>query len=511
MISSGYKNKEAEKKWEAYRLNLKRSIPLPSESSTEKKARIKRLEANPEEWFRFYFPNYYSSEPAPFHVEATKRILKNDVWMETRAWSRELAKSTRGMMEDLYLALTNRAKGFLLVSHSNDNATELLMPYFINFESNPRIINDYGPQKNFRNWSPSKFVTRNGKSFRAIGAKENPRGTKNEEARPDVIRVDDIDHDKRTKNDLLMNELWEWVEQALIPTVSVSGKKRIIFQGNIIAKNSIIAKAYKISDYAETINIRDENGVSTWKKNSEEQIDWILNKLSYISQQKEYFNNPIKKGTVFTDFTYGKVPPLSKFQFLVAYGDPSPSNREAKNSSSKSVILMGYLNGLYYIIKPFLAQTKNEQFIEWYHDLDDYIAAKSYKEIVTYNYMENNSLQDPFYEQVYQPLMKSVAQRLNKPVIYISPDERSKPDKFGRIESNLDRPVNTGMVIFNEELKEDPHMKRLIEQFEAVEPTLSAAVDGPDCVEGGKYIIDNKIVFSGPVDLYNKKPSKNRY
>jgi len=501
-----YKDKAAEQRWEAYRNNLRKATPIPHETAKEKKARIKRLEKRPEEWFRYYFPNYYSAEPAKFHITATRRIIKHKRWYEVRAWSRELAKSTRGMMEDLYMGMTGIASVFLLVSHNHDNAEELLMPYMINLESNDRLIYDYGLQKSLRGWETGKFVTRKGVSFRAIGAKESPRGTKNEEKRPDVIRVDDIDTDERCKNEKRMTDLWAWVERALIPTVSVSGNARIIFQGNLIAKNSIIAKAGKVADYFEKINIRDKNGKSTWAKNTEAQIDWILSKISYISAQHEYFNNPINVGTVFKDLIWDKIPPLSKFPFLVLYGDPSPSNKDTKNNSHKAAWLIGKLGTKYYIINGFLQQTTNQTFIEWFHDLKEYVGDKT----TIYNYMENNGLQDPFYEQVYKPLMQSVGAQKGE-TIYILPDERKKADKFTRIEGNLEPLHRSGNLIFNKAMENNIHMKRLAEQFEAVEPGLSANADGPDAIEGGIWIINKKVRLMGPIKIHNKKRTKNRY
>ena len=499
-----YHDRTAELRWESFRSNLQKATPLLVETSAEKKARIKRLEKKPEEWFRFYFPNYYSAEPAKFHIRATNRILKNNRWYEVRAWSRELAKSTRGMMEDIFMAMTGRASVFILVSHSNTNAAELLMPYMINLESNNRLINDYGLQKGYRRWEVGKFVTRKGASFRAIGAKESPRGTRNEEKRPDVLRIDDIDTDERCKNEKRMKELWEWVEKALIPTVSVSGNARIIFQGNLIAKNSIIAKAAKVADKFEVINIRDKNGKSTWAKNTEEHIEWILSKISWLSAQQEYFNNPIRQGAVFRNMVLEKVPALSKFQFLVAYGDPSPSNRDTKNNSQKAVILLGKLNEKYYVIKAFLEHTTNQTFIEWYHDMKDFVGDKT----TIYNYMENNSLQDPFYQQVYQPLMIEVGKRKEN-TIYILPDERKKPDKFTRIEGNLEPIHRAGCLIFN--IAEQNSMNKLIEQFEAIEPALNSNADGPDAVEGGIWIINKKVRLQGPIKIHRNTHHKNRY
>ena len=208
------------------------------ENEADKLKRIKRLEADPEQWFKYYFPAYCTAEPAAFHKAATKRLTEHRRWYEVRAWSRELAKSARSMMEILYLALTGQVSNVLVVSNSYDNACRLLLPFQIQLEKNARIINDYGDQVNPGNWETGQFVAKCGCSFRAIGAGQSPRGTRNEAKRPDFILVDDIDTDEECRNPDRIAAKWDWIEQALIPTVSVSGDVRILFNGNIIAKTA---------------------------------------------------------------------------------------------------------------------------------------------------------------------------------------------------------------------------------------------------------------------------------
>lgn len=134
-------DKQALQLWDEFRANFVNSTPVDyTESPSAKAARIKKLEANPEAWFKYYFPPFSYAEPADFHKRATQRILKHPEWYEVRAWSRELAKTTRTMMEVLYLTLTGRKKNVLLVSNSRENAEELLLPYKIILESNNRII-----------------------------------------------------------------------------------------------------------------------------------------------------------------------------------------------------------------------------------------------------------------------------------------------------------------------------------------------------------------------------------
>ena len=94
----------------------------PTDTETEIKQRRERLEKNDEEWFKYYFAMYCTCESATFHKKATRRLMKNNRWYEVRAWSRELAKSARSMMEISKLALTKKIRNVLLISNSADNA-----------------------------------------------------------------------------------------------------------------------------------------------------------------------------------------------------------------------------------------------------------------------------------------------------------------------------------------------------------------------------------------------------
>lgn len=475
--------------WEAFRKGLINAATVDdTETEYDKRKRVKALEQEPEKWFEYYFPNYYTSRPAKFHRDASKRLLSHPTWYEVRAWSRELAKSARSMMEVLYLTLTGQNRNILVVSNSQDNAIRLMDPLRINLESNPRMINDYGVQKKVGAWESAEFTTVGGVSFRALGAGQSPRGTRNEAARPDFILIDDLDTDEVCRNPERLKTLWKWVEEALIPTVSISGDKRILFNGNIIGKDCCIRRAMDKADHVDVINIRDKDGRSSWpEKNSEERIDQILSKLSTAAIQKEYFNNPISEGDIFTEMTWGLCPPLEKLQFVVVYADPSTSERKTKGSSFKAQFLMGYYAGKYYVYTGYLDQPTFDEFIDRFYDLRDYVGGKT----AVYFYNENNSLQDPFWQNVILP--KIYEKSKTKGLIAVTPDTRAKIDKYARIESNLE-PINrTGNLVLNIEERGNPHMIRLEEQFLLVAPGLPAPADGPDCIEGGKWMIDIKL------------------
>jgi hypothetical protein len=488
-------DRDALKEWEAIKEGIKNATPVDITMSAAdiEKHRV-YLEKHTIEWIQFFFPKYAKYPFAPFHIKAINRITGNSEWYEVLSWSRELAKSTICMFIVMYLTLTKKKRNVVLTSNSETNAIRLLSPYRANLEANGRIKAYYGEQMNIGNWTDKEFITKAGVSFRALGAGQSPRGTRNEEIRPDTIIPDDFDTDEECRNPDTIDKKWEWFEKALYPTRSISEPTLILWCGNIIAKDCCITRAGAEADHWDVVNIRDKNGKSTWpEKNTEEHIDRTLSKISAKSAQGEYYNNPISEGEIFKEITYGKVPPLHKFKFLVIYGDPAPGENKTNQSCTKSACLLGKLGGKLYVIKCFLDRGLNAEFIDWYVKLLEYVAGR----VPVYCWMENNKLQDPFFQQVFMPIVRRIRKEKNIS-LYIRGDENKKTDKATRIEANLEPLNREGNMILNEAEKDNPHMKRMEDQFKLFTLRLKFPVDGPDTVEGGNKKIDVKLRDTEP-------------
>lgn len=487
--------------WNLFKESILRSTEVDyNEDEAEKLKRIKSLEADPEAWFKFYFPNYSYAEPADFHKRATRRVLNNPEWYEVRAWSRELAKSARTMMEVLYLTLTGKKRSVLMISNSYDNAERLLTPYMMLLEFNQRIINDYGIQKREGDWTAGEFSTKQGVSFRAVGAGQSPRGTRKDEVRPDIVLVDDYDTDEDCRNPETVDKKWQWFEKAAFPTRSISKPLLVIFCGNIIAEYCCILKAIEMSDHHDIINIRDKSGKSTWpQKNSEENIDRVLSKISYSTSQGEYFNNPISEGKVFNSLNYKKLQPISSYQFLISYCDPSYK----KKADYKAVALMGKYKDEFHVLKVYCAQATTADMLEWHYEILNSVKSKT----AVHYYIEWPWIDDSLVLEI------QAANKRHNMVLPLKPDERDKPDKYHRIESLLE-PLNRNEKLwFDISLKDSAHMKAMEAQFKALSPTSRAHDDGPDAVEGAAWIINSKTI-NDPSKIHTmnyKKRGSKRY
>lgn len=480
--------------WDLFRENMSKATPVDlKESQQAKQKRIAALEADPEKWFAYYFPNFYTHKPAPFHLEATKRVTQNSEWFEVRSWSREMAKSARTMMEVLYLSFTKKKKTWLMISNTEDNAIRLLAPYKNILESNNRIISDYGVQKVIGKWSDNEFTTKFGFSFRALGEGMSPRGTRNDADRPDGILVDDFDTDEKCRNKKRVKDATDWLLEAVFPTRSVSEDLLIIVNGNVIHKYCTITILGELADCWDKVNLTDEKGNSNWSKNTKEAIHRMFyntkgkRKMTERAKQKEYYNNPNAEGDTLKQFVKGKCPPLSSCEKVLVYCDPSPSNKTEKKNSSKAVVIMGFYDEKYYIYKVWLGKATNSDFVEW--------IGKAYKYLDKHGiytkkmYIENNTLQDPHYQQVIKPLLVKYRKKTNVR-LPLKEDRRKKAGKFERIEAMKDD-NDEGIIIFNEDEIDNPMMQAMEDEWLGVSEEAKE-MDGPDAVEGAKSMIDSK-------------------
>ena len=70
-----------------------------------------------------------------------------------------------------------------------------------------------------------------------------------------------------------------------------------------------------------------------------------------------------------------------------------------------------------------------------------------------------------------------------------------------------------GNLVFNEAERDNPHMKRLADQFRLFNLQLTYPADGPDCVEGGNRILDRKQRETEPAKMITRKALRinNKY
>ncbi|GHV10290.1 hypothetical protein FACS1894162_3590 [Bacteroidia bacterium] len=489
--------KKAKESWRKHSEEVQNATYSIPETPSERMKRIAHLRCDYAAFVAYYFPHWTTDKEtgknipcAKFHTQAANYIKDSRRMVSVFQWARGHAKSTHmGVFIPLWLKCQEKKDihVFVLVGKSEDSAQTLLGDIQSELQYNGRYIADFGNQYNAGSWETGKFATLDGCAFFARGRGQSPRGLRYRDQRPDYIVIDDLDDDELCLSEQRVNKMTDWVKEALFGTFGAEGG-RFIMVGNLISKNSVLANVSKLDGtHVSKVNVRDKNGLPAWGEYWTEERIKVRESMGYRAFQKEYMNNPITEGEVFTELRYEKIPALKRFRFLVCYGDPSPSNNKNKSNSMKAVWLIGFLEGKYYVIDGRVNRGTNAEFVDWFYDINQSVPDG----VQVYNLIENNTLQDPFYQQVFIPMFVERA-KAGK-AINITPDERKKPDKFSRIEGNLE-PLNTqGRLIFNAEKRENADFKRLEEQFLLLTPQLKAPADGADCIEGGVWIINQKM------------------
>ena len=98
---------------------------------------------------------------------------------------------------------------------------------------------------------------------------------------------------------------------------------------------------------------------------------------------------------------------------------------------------------------------------------------------------------------MFKPLLREDQQR-RKTTLFIRSDGRKKADKATRIEANLEPIDRNCQWVFNEEEKDNPMMQELINQCKLFELNLPYPADGPDSLEGGITMLDEKMAEVEP-------------
>jgi predicted phage terminase large subunit-like protein len=463
-----------------------------SEDKAERLARIDRARKDYAFFVEYYFPHFCTDRVsgktipcAKFHIQAAKTILKERNLRGVFQWARGHAKSTHmNIFIPLWLKCQKEKQinVMVLVGKSEDNAQTLLADVQSELQHNKRYSHDFGEQYNSGHWLDGEFVTRDGAAFFARGRGQSPRGLRYRDARPDYIVIDDLDDDELCQNEARVNKLTDWVKEALFGTFGAAGG-RFIMVGNLIAKNSVLANVAKIENVKlSRVNVYDKNFKPSWPEFwTPERIEDRRLFMGYRAFEKEYMNNPITEGAVFKNdwIRWKKLPPLQRYDSIVAYCDPS--FKGSTKNDYKAIKVWGKTGTELHNIKNFVRQCSTAEMVRWFYDLHESLPDG----VICDYYIEANFLQDIILDEF------TTEGNLRGYQLPIRGDHRKKPDKFQRIES-ISPLWERGFVWYNEDLQKDRDTLTALEQLLAFEKGTRTHDDAPDADEGAIYILQKR-------------------
>lgn len=461
-----------------------------NETQAQRLARIRRLRSDYAAFIDYYFPHWTvnpetgkATPCAPFHVSAANAILKDRNIKAAFQWHRGAAKSTN---MDVFVPMWLMAQEhreinvMVLVGKSEDNAKTLLGDIQAELQYNQRYIHDFGEQYNVGSWEEGEFVTRSEVAFFARGRGQSPRGLRYRSHRPDYVVIDDLDDDELVESPDRVNKLFDWLRSALFGTLD-GGRGRFIMVGNLIAKNSVLARWCDIkSVHVTRVNIYDNRGNVSWAaKWTPQEVKDIEAVVGYRAFQKEYMNNPIIEGAIFRNewIRWGKRPAWSKFSEIVLYIDPS--FKGSTKNDYKAAKLWGKAGTTLYHLRAFVRQSSVAEMVRWCYDLYEWTREQG---IAVRWYMEANFMQDTILDEFRRE------GELRGYQLPITGDKRKKPDKFQRVEA-ISPLWERGFVVYDETQRDDPDMLAGIDQTLAFEKGMRGHDDAPDADEGAIWML----------------------
>lgn len=461
-----------------------------NETQAQRLARIRRLRSDYAAFVDYYFPHWTvnpetgkATPCAPFHVSAANAILKDRNIKAAFQWHRGAAKSTN---MDVFVPMWLMAQEhreinvMVLVGKSEDNAKTLLGDIQAELQYNQRYIHDFGEQYNVGSWEEGEFVTRSEVAFFARGRGQSPRGLRYRSHRPDYVIIDDLDDDELVESPDRVNKLFDWLRSALFGTLD-GGRGRFIMVGNLIAKNSVLARWCDIkSVHVTRVNIYDNRGNVSWAaKWTPQEVKDIEAVVGYRAFQKEYMNNPIIEGAIFRNewIRWGKRPAWSKFSEIVLYIDPS--FKGSTKNDYKAAKLWGKAGTTLYHLRAFVRQSSVAEMVRWCYDLYEWTREQG---IAVRWYMEANFMQDTILDEFRRE------GELRGYQLPITGDKRKKPDKFQRVEA-ISPLWERGFVVYDETQRDDPDMLASIDQTLAFEKGMRGHDDAPDADEGAIWML----------------------
>ena len=482
---------KAQEKWKQHCETVQAATAVNiSETAAQRLARIRRLRSDYAAFVDYYFPHWTvnpetgkATPCAQFHIDAANKILKNRNLKAGFMWHRGAAKSTNmDVFVPMWLMIQEHREinVMVLVGKSEDNAKTLLGDIQAELQYNQRYIADFGEQYNAGSWEEGEFVTRSEVAFFARGRGQSPRGLRYRSHRPDYVVIDDLDDDELVESPARVSKLFDWVRSALFGTLD-GGRGRFFMVGNLIAKNSVLAKWCEIKTvHVSRVNIYDRAGRISWAaKWAHDEVKQLEAVAGYRAFQKEYMNNPIIEGAVFKNewIRWGKRPAWSKFSEIVLYIDPS--FRGSTKNDYKAAKLWGKVGTTLYHLRAFVRQCSVAEMVRWCYDLYEWARAQG---IAVRWYMEANFMQDTILDEFRRE------GELRGYQLPITGDKRKKPDKFQRVEA-ISPLWERGFVIYDESQRDDPDMLAGIDQTLAFEKGMRGHDDAPDADEGAIWIL----------------------
>lgn len=244
-----------------------------------------------EAFARLYFPHYLSNKTCSFHQELYSILFditnKRGEQVAIAAPRGSSKSSITSLIYIIWAICYKKERYILLISNTSDQAITLLSPIKKELETNKNLIEDFpevceiGQKPSPERWSKDEIITRNGVKITALGADQKIRGRRNNEFRPSLIILDDVENEASTQSTENREKLEDWFTKAVLN--AGDQKTNIVVIGTIFHTDSLLAKrTNQMSNWRKKIY----KSVIKWAIHQELWDEWS-NILNYRSNYND--------------------------------------------------------------------------------------------------------------------------------------------------------------------------------------------------------------------------------
>lgn len=476
-MSTIRKDKEALKRYEELCALIANSTTVnPFEKKEDKSARLASYKMERDGFKNFvayYFPHYAEYETPDFHIRVARRVRRKKhirIWLK---WARGHAKSVVALvLLPLWLWILGEVNFLLVIGQNEDKAKILLGDLQAEFETNQRLISDYGAQVRDGKWEDGFFITKSGFIAKAMGMGQDPRGLRVGRTRPDFIVCDDWETKETQKNPKRQDEYANWLLRSVLPAMDNKNRRCLICQ-NHFAPRMIFSKITEENKSWEEDRVNAYDPVTyepAWKsKYSAEFWRDVEGEIGTLAAMSEYNNEPHVEGKLFTDdmIHWDAIPRLTSMDYIIGKWDVAWSDK--KTADYNAIRIWGSKNGKKYLIDCKVKQCRVKEAIQW-------IAA--FQKRLPSGVRCQIGFEAQFWNEEILRNIEEVEQEFNMKLNLVK-DERRTGKKYDHIITMLPQYQNS-RVIYNRALKSHPDTQVGLAQLKGIEPGYNTKDDAPD-------------------------------
>ncbi len=465
--------------------------PFSDSSEEAKNKRLNRAKKDPEYFKTTYLPHYFYKPSGKIHKELDEMANAGKKSLFAVAFPREHGKSTHlTFATAIHQACFQISPYTIIISDTIDLASEFIRFIKLEFETNPRIRQDFGDLVTKGAWSDTDIIIGNRARIRGLGSGMKIRGTKFRQWRPTLILGDDIENNINVRNKKLVRRKLNWIIGAVYNSLSDDGVMIII--GTMLEKISVLALLVDhINEKAEAIEKKfgitgrlkavvygalDDQGQPVWPEGkSLQKLLVIKETVGPMVWASEYMNQPLDTGIYkldwFQDYKRDIVFQIPRAWAYFSGSDPSARSGENRDFKAHVVLAKDMDTKLLYTVHAWIKHASihemNQAFLELYRE---YRMVASGYEVNGFQMQIKEDLEEMMFGQGLFPNIQEITHT---------------QDKVLRI-SRLAAAVQKKRILFDQS---DSDQELLIEQIHAI--GSNACDDGADAWEMAAWCAEN--------------------